>query len=72
MHTTLYMFINKYMYISYVEKMSFVIFLLTQNIFTFIIVLLLVCKLQIFHFHNVTYCKVLQTTILVANQAIFQ
>lgn len=46
------------MYIIYVEKMSFVVFLLTQNIFTFIIVLLLVSKLHISLFHNLTYCGV--------------
>ena len=46
------------MYITYVEKMRFVFLLLTENILSFIIVLTLVSKLHISHFHNLTYCGV--------------
>lgn len=62
------------MYITYVEKMRFVLFLLTRNIFTFIVVLFLVSKPHISHFHNPTYWEVkfLLATILVTRQAIFQ
>lgn len=67
-------FVNKYMYIIYMEKMRFVHFLLTRNTFTFIAVLLLVSKPHISHFHNLTYwgVKFLLTTVLATHQAIFQ
>lgn len=57
-HNPVYMFTNKYMYIIYVKKVRILVFLLTRNISAFIIVLLLIFKLHISHFHNLTYCGV--------------